>query len=183
MSTALQDQQSTILHYLNTTHYIDPNAPQTKDKSEAKYLIGKACNKAREILCSDEAFTDWVWENIIPECSIVELEEVTPNTLLAWRKLPKFGTLEECETVGFTHISKLLLEKNADMKAQVLNIIATNEPEKAKILIKAILRPSIDFTSIVDDKNQLENTIKNINKLSKDSLVALIKAMHVKMNK
>ena len=183
MSTALQDQQSTILQYLNTTHYIDNNAPSPEDKREAKYIIGKACNKAREILCSDEAFTNWVWDHIIPECSVVELEEVTPNALIAWRQLPKFGTLKQCEIVGFTHISKLLLDKNAQMKAQVLNIIATNEPEIAKALIKTVLKPKIDFKPIVADKKQLAETVKSADKMSKDALVALIKAMHKQMTK
>ena len=60
------------------------NAPKAEDKLEAKYEIGKACNKAREILCSDEAFLDWVWSNVIAECS-ADIEEVTPNTLISWR--------------------------------------------------------------------------------------------------
>ncbi|NRA55878.1 MAG: hypothetical protein HRU23_17205, partial [Gammaproteobacteria bacterium] len=55
MSSALEQQQETILQYLATTHYSDANAPKSQDKLEAKYEIGKACNKAREILCSDEA--------------------------------------------------------------------------------------------------------------------------------
>lgn len=182
MSSALQEQQATILQYLDITHYIDPNAPEAKEKRQAKYEIGKACNKAREILCSDEAFLDWVWSNIIDECSISEIEEVTPNTLIAWRKLPKFGTLAQCEIVGFTHVAKLLLPKNAELKAQVLAVIKNNEPEVAKKLIKTLLKPVIDYSPIVADSKQLAATIDNVDKLSKESLVALVKAMHQQMN-
>jgi len=182
MSSALKEQADTILQYLDTTHYIDANAPKAQDKREAKYKIGKACNKAREILCSDEAFLDWVWSNVIAECSTT-IEDVTPNTLISWRMLPKFGTLEQCEIVGFTHISKLLLDKNSAMKAQVLDIIANNEPETAKKLIKTVLKPAIDFTSIVADKKDLADTLEKADKLSKDALVALVKAMHQQMTK
>ena len=182
MSTALTAQQDIILKYLDTTHYIDVNAPEADQKREAKYKIGQACNKAREILCSDEAFLDWVWSNVIPECP-TDIEEVTPNTLNAWRMLPKFGTLAQCEVVGFTHISKLLLEKNALMKAKILNIIANNSPEAAQKLIKAVLKPAVDFTPIVADKKRLAETVEKADKLSKDALVALVKAMHKKMAK
>ena len=180
MSSALKEQEETILKYLDTTHYIDSNSPKAEEKREAKYKIGKACNKAREILCSDEAFLDWVWSNVIAECS-TNIEEVTPNTLISWRMLPKFGTLEQCEIVGFTHISKLLLDKNAAMKAQVIDIIATNAPETAKQLIKAVLKPTIDYAPIVADKKQFAGVVETVDKLSKEALVALIKAMHQQM--
>jgi len=182
MSSALNEQEKTILQYLEITHYIDANAPKAQEKREAKYKIGKACNKAREILCSDEAFLDWAWSNVIAECS-KDIEEVTPNTLISWRMLPKFGTLEQCEIAGFTHISKLLLDKNAAMKAQVLDIIANNDPETAKKLIKAVLKPTIDFTSIVANQESLADTVEKADKLSKDALVALVKAMHLQMTK
>ena len=182
MSSALKEQEETILQHLNTTHYIDANAPKAEDKREAKYKIGKACNKAREILCSDEAFLDWVWSNVIAEC-LADIEEVTPNTLISWRMMSKFGTLEQCEIVGFTHISKLLLDKNSAMKAEVLEIIANNDPETAKKLIKTVLKPAIDFTSIVADKKNLAETVEKAEKLSKDALVALVKAMHQQMTK
>ncbi|WP_022942167.1 hypothetical protein [Psychromonas hadalis] len=182
MSSVLKEQQETILQYLDTTHYIDSNAPKAEEKREAKYKIGKACNKAREILCSDEAFLEWVWSNVIPECS-TNIEEVTPNTLISWRMLPKFGTLEQCEIVGFTHVSKLLLDKNAVMKAEVLEVIANNDPETAKKLIQIILKPVIDFTSIVTNKKNLADTVEKANKLSKNALVALVKAMHQQMTK
>ena len=182
MSSALQEQQKTILQYLGTTHYIDDNAPKAEEKREAKYKIGKACNKAREILCSDEAFLDWVWSNVIAECP-TNIEEVTPNTLIFWRMMPKFGTLEQCEIVGFTHISKLLLDKNSAMKAEVLEIIANNDPETAKKLIKTVLKPAIDFTSIVANTKNLADTVEKADKLSKDALVALVKAMHQQMTK
>ena len=182
MSTALEEQADTILQFLETTHYIDTNAPDAQEKREAKYKIGKACNKAREILCSDEAFLDWVWSNVIPECS-TNIEEVTPNTLISWRMLPKFGTLAQCEIVGFTHISKLLQEKNAELKAQVLDIIATNDVETAKKLIKVVLKPVVDYTPIVANKKQLAETVQTANKLSKEALVALVKAMHKQMTK
>lgn len=182
MSSALQEQQSIILQKLETTHYIDTNAPDAQTKRQAKYQIGQACNKAREILCSDEALLEWIWANIIDECSVTDIEEVTPNTLIAWRKLPKFGTLSECEVVGFTHISKLLLPKNAHVKTQILEIIANNDAETAQKLIKPILKPSVDFGPIVADSKQLNDTVKNVSKLSKDALVSLVKAMHQKMN-
>lgn len=182
MSTTLKAQQETILQYLETTHYIDPHAPEAEGKQEAKYKIGKACNKAREILCSDEAFLDWIWSNVIAECS-TKIEEVTPNTLISWRMLPKFGTLAQCEIVGFTHISKLLLDKNAAMKAQVLDVITNNPPETAKKLIKTILKPVIDFTPIVSNKKSLTETVEKVDKLSKDALIALVKAMHQQMTK
>lgn len=182
MSSALKEQAETILQYLDTTHYIDASAPKAEDKREAKYKIGKACNKAREILCSDEAFLDWVWTNVIAECS-KGIEEVTPSTLISWRMMPKFGTLEQCEIVGFTHISKLLLDKNSAMKAEVLDIIANNDPETAKKLIKTVLKPTIDFTSIVADEKNLADTVEKADKLSKDALVALVKAMHQQMTK
>ena len=181
MPTALEEQQSTILRNLDITHYIAPNTPASLEKQEAKYKIGQACNKAREILCSDEAFLDWVWSNVIAECPS-DIEEVTPNTLISWRMLPKFGTLEQCETVGFTHISKLLLDKNAVMKAEILAIIKNNEADVAKKLIKAVLKPTIDYTPIVANKEQLADTVKSANKLSKEALVALVKAMHQQMN-
>lgn len=182
MSTALKEQADTILQNLETTHYIDSHSPEAQERQEAKYKIGKACNKAREILCSDEAFLDWVWSNIIAECS-TNIEEVTPNTLISWRMLPKFGTLEECEVVGFTHITKLLQPKNAEMKAKILDIIATNDVQTAKQLIKVVLKPIIDYTPIVADNEQLTNTVKSVNKLSKEALVALVKAMHREMIK
>lgn len=182
MSSALKEQEETILQYLDTTHYIDSNAPKAEEKREAKYKIGKACNKAREILCSDEAFLDWVWSNVIAECS-TDIEEVTPNALISWRMLPKFGTLEQCEIVGFTHVSKLLLDKNAAMKAEVLEIIANNDPETAKKLIKTVLKPAIDFTPIVANKKNLADTVEKAEQLSKDALVALVKAMHQHMTK
>ena len=182
MSSALIEQQQTILQYLETTHYIDVNAPTAKEKQEAKYKIGQACNKAREILCSDQAFLDWVWSNIIDECSM-DIEEVTPNTLVSWRMLPKFGTLEQCEIVGFTHIAKLQQDKNAAMKSEVLEVIANNDPESAKKLIKMILKPSIDFTPIVANKKSLAEAVEKADKLSKDALVALVKAMHQQMTK
>jgi hypothetical protein len=182
MSSALNEQKNTILQYLDTTHYIESNAPKAEEKREAKYKIGKACNKAREILCSDDAFLDWVWSNVIAECS-TDIEEVTPNTLISWRMLPKFGTLDLCEIVGFTHISKLLLDKNAAMKAEVLAIIANNDPETANKLIKMVLKPAIDFTPIVANKKNLADTVEKADKLSKDSLVALVKAMHQQMTK
>lgn len=182
MSSALQQQQDIILQNLDTTHYIDINAPETEEKQAAKYKIGQACNKAREILCSDEAFLEWVWSSVIHECP-ADIEEVTPNTLISWRMLPKFGTLAQCEIVGFTHISKLLLEKNAAMKAEILDIIANNEAEVAKKLIKAVLKPAIDFTPIVANKKDLAKTVEKANKLSKESLVALVKAMHNQMAK
>jgi len=182
MSSALKQQEETILQYLATTHYIDANAPQADDKLDAKYKIGQACNKAREILCSDEAFLDWAWENVIAQCSN-DIEDVTSNTLISWRMLPKFGTLEQCKIVGFTHISKLLLDKNATMKAQVLEIIANNDPETAKKLIKPVLKPAVDFAPIVTNKDQLAATVEKANKLSKDALVALVKAMHQQMIK
>jgi len=182
MSSALQEQQQTILQFLDITHYIDANAPKSQDKQEAKYEIGRACNKAREILCSDEAFLDWAWSNVIAECS-TSIEEVTPSTLNSWRMLPKFGTLEQCEIVGFTHISKLLLDKNAAIKAEVLEIIANNDPQTAKTLIKSVLKPPSDFTSIVTNKQDLADTVEKANKLSKDALVALVKAMHQQMTK
>ena len=180
MRSALEEQQDIILQYLDTTHYIDTTAPTAEDKREAKYKIGIACNKAREILCSDEAFLEWVWSKVIDECAI-DIEEVTPNALNSWRMLPKFGTLAECEIVGFTHIAKLLLEKNAAMKAEVLAIIANNDPDTAKKLIKALFKPVIDFTPIVADKKDLANTVEKADKLSKDALVALVRAMHQKM--
>jgi len=182
MSSALNEQQEIILQHLGTTHYIDENAPEAQDKREAKYKIGKACNKAREILCSDEAFLDWAWTNVIAECP-TDIEDVTANTLVSWRMLPKFGTLEQCEIVGFTHISKLLLDKNSAMKAQVLDIIANNDPETAKTLIKSVLKPTIDFAPIVANKDDLAQTVEKANKLSKDALVALVKAMHQQMTK
>ena len=182
MSSALNDQADIILKHLDITHYIDVNAPQVQEKQEAKYTIGKACNKAREILCSDEAFLEWVWEKVIPQCP-ESIEEVTPSTLISWRMMPKFGTLEQCEIVGFTHISKLLLDKNSDMKAEVLNILANNEPVKAKTLIKTVLKPVVDFIPIVADTESLSDTVDKANKLSKDALVALVKAMHQQMIK
>ncbi len=182
MSSALEEQQEIILQNLDTTHYIDFDAPKSEEKQEAKYKIGKACNKAREILCSDEAFVNWAWANIIDECPS-DIEEVTPNTLNSWRMLPKFGTLEQCEIVGFTHISKLLLEKNSAMKAEVLAVIANNDPETAKRLIKSILKPAIDFTPVVANKKDLAETVAKANKLPKDALVALVKAMHKQMTK
>jgi len=182
MSSALQEQAEIILQNLDTTHYIDFNSPEAQEKQEAKYIIGKACNKAREILCSDEAFLDWVWANVIDECAN-DIEEVTPNTLNSWRMLPKFGSLAQCEIVGFTHISKLLLEKNAPMKAQVLDIIKKNDEQTAKQLIKAVLKPTVDYTPIVADKKQLAETVNSANKLSKQALVALVKAMHIEMTK
>ena len=108
---------------------------------------------------------------------------MTPNTLISWRLLPKFGTLEQCEIVGFTHISKLLLDKNAAMKAEVLEIIANNDPETAKKLIKRVLKPEIDFTPIVANRKNLADTVEKADKLSKDALVALVKAMHQQMTK
>lgn len=182
MSSALEQQQDIILQYLDTTHYIDTNAPTAEEKREAKYKVGKACNKAREILCSDEAFLEWAWSNIIDECP-TDIEEVTPNTLNSWRMLPKFGTLAQCEIVGFTHIAKLLLEKNTAMKAEVLAIIDNNDPETANRLIKAVLKPAIDFTPIVANKKALAETVKKADKLSKEALVALVNAMHQKMLK
>ena len=182
MSSALKQQQEIILQNLDTTHYIDINAPEAEEKQAAKYKIGQACNKAREILCSDEAFLEWVWSSVIHECP-ADIEEVTPNTLISWRMLPKFGTLAQCEIVGFTHISKLLLEKNAAMKAEILDVIANNEPEVAKKLIKSVLKPVIDFTPIVANKKDLAETVEKANKLSKESLVALVKAMHKQMAK
>jgi len=179
---SLNEQQSIILDLLETTHYIDANAPGADEKREAKYKIGKACNKAREILCSDEAFLDWAWANVIAECP-TDIEEVTPNTLQAWRMLPKFGTLEQCEIVGFTHISKLLQAKNVEMKKEVLYIIATNDAETAKKLIKKVLKPSVDFTPIVANKKQLADAVANADKLSKEALVAMVKAMHKQMIK
>jgi len=182
MSSALNEQAQTILQYLGTTHYIDVSAPKAEDKREAKYIIGKACNKAREILCSDEAFLDWAWTNVIAECP-KDIEEVTPSTLVSWRMMAKFGTLEQCEIVGFTHISKLLLDKNAAMKAEVLDIIKNNDAETAKKLIKTVLKPVIDFTPIVENKQNLAETVAKADKLSKDALVALVKAMHQQMEK
>lgn len=178
---SLNEQQSIILNLLETTHYIDANAPGAEEKREAKYAIGKACNKAREILCSDEAFLDWAWSNVIGECSTTDIEEVTPNTLISWRMLPKFGTLAQCEIVGFTNISKLLQEKNVAMKAEVLDIIANNDAETAKKLIKKVLKPVVDYTPIVADKEQLADAVANAKNLSKDALVAMIKAMHEQM--
>jgi len=183
MSIGLQEQQLTVLKYLDTTHYIDPNAPKVQQKREAKYKIGEACKEAKEILNSDEAFNDWLWTSIISECSPTDIEEVTPNTLVAWSKLAEFGTLEQCEIVGFTHVSKLLQNKNMDMKAQVLEIIARHEPETAKELIKALLKPIIDYAPIVADKEQLAETVETVNKLSKETLVGLVKAMHQEMTK
>jgi len=182
MSSALKEQAETILQHLNATHYIDASAPKAEDKREAKYKIGKACNKAREILCSDEAFLDWVWSDVIAECP-TDIEEVTPNTLVSWRMMSKFGTLEQCEIVGFTHISKLLLDKNAAMKAEVLDIIANNDSQTAKKLIKLVLKPAIDFTSIVTDTNKLAATVEKADKMSKDALISLVKAMHQQMIK
>ena len=170
-----------ILKYLDITHYIDPNAPISEEKHEAKYKIGKACKEAREILNSDEDFNDWLWTNIISECSTTDIEEVTTNTLAAWCKLAEFGTLEQCEIVGFTHVSKLLQNKNLEMKAQVLDIIATNDPETAKQLIKAVLKPAIDYAPIVADKEQLADVIETVGKLSKEALVSLVKTMHQQM--
>lgn len=183
MSSALQEQQSTILKYLDITHYIDPDAPQAEEKRVAKYKIGEACKEAKEILNSDDDFNEWLWENIISECSAIDLEEVTPNTLISWSKLPEFGTLAQCEILGFTHVSKLLQEKNAQMKKQVLGVIANNEPETAKKLIKAILKPTIDYTPIVADEEQLAITVESADKLSKEALIALVKAMHEQMIK
>ena len=183
MSIELQEQESVIFKYLDTTHYIDPYAPEAAEKREAKYRIGQACKEAKEILVSDEAFNDWLWTNIISECSTTAIEEVTTNTLMAWSKLAEFGTLEQCEIVGFTHVSKLLQNKNAEMRVQVLDIIANNELEVAKELIKAILKPSIDYAPIVADKKQLDDAVKTVNKLSKEALVALVKAMHQEMTK
>ncbi|WP_298942070.1 hypothetical protein [uncultured Psychromonas sp.] len=182
MSSALTEQQNIILQYLDTTHYIDINAPTAEEKREAKYKIGQACNKAREILCSDDAFLDWAWSNVIDECPN-DIEEVTPNTLTSWRMLPKFGTLAQCELVGFTHIAKLLQEKNAVMKAEVLAVIANNDPESAKKLIQTILKPAIDYTPVVTNKKKLAATVEKADKLSKDALVALVKAMHQQMTK
>jgi hypothetical protein len=182
MSLALKEQEEIILRHLDTTHYIDFNAPKAEEKREAKYKIGKACNKAREILCSDEAFLDWVWSNVIAECS-TDIEEVTPNALISWRMLPKFGTLEQCEIVGFTHVSKLLLEKNSVMKAEVLEIIANNDSETVNKLIKMLLKPVINFLPIVTNKKNLADTVEKADKLSKDALVALVKAMHQQMIK
>ena len=183
MSIELPEQESTILKYLDITHYIDTNAPEAQEKREAKYKIGEACKEVRDIISDDEAFNDWIWTNIISECSATEIEEVTTNTLVAWSKLPEFGTLVQCEIVGFTHISKLLQNKNADMKALVLETIANNDPETAKELIKAILKPTIDYTPIVEDKEKLATTVESVNKLSKEALVALVKAMHQEMIK
>ena len=182
MSSALTEQQDIILQYLDTTHYIDVNVPTAQEKQEAKYKIGQACNKAREILCSDEAFLDWTWSKIIDECP-TDIEDVTPNTLASWRMLPKFGTLAQCEIVGFTNVAKLLQDKNAEMKAEVLTVIENNDPESAKKLIKTILKPSIDFTPIVNNKKNLADTVEKADKLSKDALVALVKAMHQQMIK
>lgn len=181
MSTELQKQQSIILKHLDITHYLDLNAPTSEEKTEAKYKIGEACKKAKEIFNNEEAFIDWLWSNIISECSTTEMEDITTNTLIAWRKLPEFGTLEQCEIAGFTNISKLLQSKNSKMKAQVLDIIANNEAETAKQLIKVILKPTIDYAPIVADKKQLAETVENVNKLSKEALVALVKAMHQQM--
>ena len=182
MSSALTEQQDIILQLLDTTHYIDINAPTAEEKREAKYKIGQACNKAREILCSDEAFLEWVWSKVIDECPS-DIEEVTPNTLTSWRMMPKFGTLAQCEIVGFTHIAKLLQDKNSAMKAEVLAVIANNDPESAKKLIQTILKPTIDFTPIVSNKKDLAETVEKADKLSKDALVALVKAMHQQMTK
>ncbi|WP_025565580.1 hypothetical protein [Psychromonas sp. SP041] len=183
MSIELPEQESTILKYLDITHYIDTNAPEAQEKREAKYKIGEACKEARDIISDDEAFNEWLWTNIISECSATEIEEVTTNALVAWSKLPEFGTLVQCEIVGFTHISKLLQNKNADMKALVLETIANNDPETAKALIKTILKPTIDYTPIVEDKEKLASTVESVNKLSKEALVALVKAMHQEMIK
>ena len=183
MSFELLQQESIILKYLEVTHYVDPNSPTSEEKRAAKYKIGEACKVARDILESDEAFNDWLWTNIIAECPSTDLEEVTTNALVAWRKLPEFGTLEQCEIVGFTHISKLLQNKNVAMKMQILDIIANNEVETAKKLIKKVLKPSVDYVPIVADKKQLMGLVKNVDKLSKEALVALVKAMHEQMIK
>lgn len=183
MSTGLQQQQSTVLKHLDTTHYIDINAPKAQEKREAKYKIGAACKEAKEILNNDEDFNDWLWTSIISECSPTDIEEVTTNTLVAWSKLPEFGTLEQCEIVGFTHISKLLQNKNREMKVQVLDIIANHEAETAKELIKAVLKPTIDYAPIVANQEQLADAVETVNKLSKEALVALVKAMHQEMTK
>ena len=182
MSSALTEQQDIILQLLDTTHYIDINAPTAEEKREAKYKIGQACNKAREILCSDEAFLEWVWSKVIDECPS-DIEEVTPNTLISWRMMPKFGTLVQCEIVGFTNIAKLLQDKNSAMKAEVLAVIANNDPESAKKLIQTLLKPTIDFTPIVTNQKDLAETVEKADKLSKDALVALVKAMHQQMIK
>ena len=102
MSTELQNQESIIFKYLDTTHYIDFNAPESQAKREAKYKIGEACKIARDILNNDEAFNDWLWTNIIAECSTTDIEEVTTNTLIAWSKLAEFGTLAQCEIDNWT---------------------------------------------------------------------------------
>ena len=83
--------------------------------------------------------------------------------------------------MGFTHISKLLQNKNAQLKIKVLDIIATNDKESAKQLIKVLLKPSVDYTSIVADKEKLAKTVETVNKLSKEALVALVKAMHLQL--
>ena len=69
------------------------------------------------------------------------------------------------------------------MKAEVLEIIANNDPETAKKLIKTVLKPAIDFTSIVANTKNLADTVEKADKLSKDALVALVKAMHQQMTK
>ena len=123
-----------LLDALNVSEYKDTDAPSSEDRREAKYTVGESLLKARKQFASNNEYGDW--------CSQIFKElvnEPKQQTLFNYRQLAEFGTLSECEKVGFTNVYKLMQEDNkhliehaktAENKNEVSQLLSPKEEGK-----------------------------------------------------
>lgn len=113
---------------------------EASSKREVQYRIGELLNELRGHYESDPLFGE-ATRTLFEKMSERKFKVPNVRTLFRFRQLPTFGSLTECETVGFTNVYKLMEEKNAVFKDRVLKILA-NEDSKSekKAVIKLIMQ-------------------------------------------
>ena len=120
----LAELSDEILMNHNASIFVPADMPTQKERRESKYSMGSALKEARSIFPSDKQFGDWINAEI--NDPLLEKEEgvIPQKTLFNYRKLAEFGTVDECECVGFTNVYKLSQEGNEEVLIQVQGMLS-----------------------------------------------------------
>jgi hypothetical protein len=112
-----------------------------KGKTEkAQYDIGTALSQAKKLFNgSKRKFGEWRKENIVGNGKRI----VDSKTLGRWSELCEFGTLEQCQTVGFTNVYKLSTKPFAELRTKILEKLVA-EPDAGSDVYSEMVKERVD---------------------------------------
>lgn len=182
----LAELSDEILLNHNASIFVPADMPTQKERRESKYLMGSALKEARSIFPSDKQFGDWINAEINDPLLEKEENVIPQKTLFNYRKLADFGTVDECECVGFTNVYKLSQEGNEEALIQVQGMLSgdiENEDgedygsKEVALFVKDLFKPEKERTYTQSQMDEMLDGFVDEDKLEEMREDAHVEAM------